>query len=82
MKALLSAWVYEHDNGDVEWTVRSHPRAEALGMASVIAGGRVHAADPDDAAGSDPADVIIACEVIGARLIRLSDSAAWSHPLF
>jgi hypothetical protein len=50
-------------------------------MASVVAGGRIRTVDPDDAAGSDPEDVGIALSIIAARLIRLSDSAAWTHRL-
>jgi hypothetical protein len=82
MKPLLSAWLYEHDNGDVEWTIRSHPRAEALGLTPVIAGGRVRGPDVVGGSSSDVEDISIAIDTLGARLVRLADSAAWSHPLF
>jgi hypothetical protein len=82
MRPLLSAWLYERDGGDVEWTVRSHPLAEAGGLAPVVAGGVVHKSDTDDTFGFDPEDVGIALSIVAARLIRLADSAAWSHNLF
>lgn len=81
MRPLISAWLYEDDDGSVEWSVRSHRRAEELGLAPVIAGGRVHASDPSDPPSSDPEDVSVALSIVGARVIRLSDSAAWSHHL-
>jgi hypothetical protein len=82
VRALLSAWIYSHDNGDVEWTVRSHPTAEAMGLAPVISGGRIRAAHPDVQAASIPDDVEVAITVLAARLERLADSACWTLDLF
>jgi hypothetical protein len=82
MKPLLSAWVYAHDNGDVEWTVRSHPTAEAMGLAPVISGGRIRAAHPDEQTTCTPDDVEVCLTVLAARLERLADSACWSFDLF
>jgi hypothetical protein len=82
MKPLLSAWLYEHDNGDVEWTIRSHPQVEALGLRPVSPHGLVRGDDAVDGSSADALDVTIAIDALAARLSRLADSAAWSHPLF
>jgi hypothetical protein len=82
MKPLLSAWLYAHDNGVVEWTIRSHPTAEDLGLTPLNSGGRVKSDDPVDGSRADPEDIGIALGIVGARLVGLSCSAAWSHNMF
>jgi hypothetical protein len=81
MKMLVSVTIDEGVDGDIFWRINSGIRAESMGLAPVHSRGTVHLADDQDIDAGSPEDVVLALELVIARLGRLTDSAAWTHRL-
>jgi hypothetical protein len=81
MKLMIDATIWQDDDGAISWTIDTGTAVEAAGMARIRARGRLGHDGQWDSEIDLIEDVSLALELLGARLHRLADSAAWTHTL-
>jgi len=69
------------DNGQVSWYLHTGTAAEGAGVASLNRHGDIGGVGPDDGSGVRETNVLVALECLGAAMLTLSRTVAWSYSL-
>lgn len=81
MALMWYASVDVDEKGQVGWHLLSGTASEALGFARIDSSARVGSGGPDDGSGVREANLLIALECLGSKLLDASRNLAWSYSL-
>lgn len=69
------------DAGQVKWYLHTGAAAEASGVVSLNRSGSIGDAGADDGSGIRETNILVAMECLGAAMLTLSRTIAWSYSL-